>query len=62
MDFPGSVVLRNPSAGAGDRDARDLGRSPGVGNANCSIALTWRIPWTEEAGGLQSWGSRVEPD
>ena len=54
MDFPGSVVLRNPSTGAGDRDARDLGRSPGVGNANCSIDLTWRIPWTEKAGGLQS--------
>ena len=29
---------------------------------HCSI-LAWRIPWTEEAGGLQSMGSqRVGPD
>ena len=30
------------------------GRSPGGGNDNhCSI-LVWKIPWTEEPGGLQS--------
>ena len=23
---------------------------------------TWRIPWTEEPGGLQSTGSQKEPD
>ena len=34
MEFPGNVVLRNPSASAGERDARDMGRSPGVGNGN----------------------------
>ena len=26
------------------------------GMATCSSVLTWRIPWTEESGGLQSMG------
>ena len=30
--------------------------SPGEGNATHSSVLTWRIPWTEEPGGLQSTG------
>ena len=40
------------------REARDvslilgLGRSPGVGNG--SNMLSWKIPWKEEPGGLQS--------
>ena len=33
-----------------------LGRSPGEGNSNPLRILTWRIPWTEEPGGLQSMG------
>ena len=33
------------------------GRSPGEGNGNHSRFLAWRIPWTEEPGGLQSMGS-----
>ena len=28
------------------------------GVATCSSILTWRIPWTEEPGGLQSMGSQ----
>ena len=31
-----------------------LGRSPGGGNGNHSSVLAWRIPWTEDPGGLQS--------
>ena len=31
-----------------------LGRSLAVGNGNHSIILAWKIPWTEEPGGLQS--------
>ena len=31
-----------------------LGRAPGEGNS----ALAWRIPWTEEPGGLESTGSQ----
>ena len=34
-----------------------LGRSPGVVATHSSI-LVWRIPWTEEPGGLQSMGSQ----
>ena len=33
------------------------------GMATHSSILAWRIPWTEEAGGLQSMGApRVRPD
>ena len=31
-----------------------LGRSLGEGNGSPSSLLAWRIPWTEEPGGLQS--------
>ena len=43
---------------------RDLGLIPGwedpleKGMASHSSILAWRIPWTEEAGGLQSMGSQ----
>ena len=29
------------------------GRFPGEGNGNPLYFLAWRIPWTEEPGGLQ---------
>ena len=57
-EFPGSSVVKNLPASSGD--ARDVGlipvsgRSPGVGNGNHSSILAWKIPWTEEPGGLQS--------
>ena len=39
------------------------GRSLGEGMAAHSSVLAWRIPWTEEPGGLQSIGSQgVERD
>ena len=34
------------------------GRSPGEGNGNPLQYSAWRIPWTEEPGGLQSTGSQ----
>ena len=35
------------------------GRSPGEGNGNTlQYTLTWKIPWTEEPGRLQSMGSQ----
>ena len=47
----------------------DAGSIPGSGNtleegmAAQSSVLAWRIPWTEEPGGLQSTGScRVRHD
>ena len=62
-DFPGGSVVKNPPAYAGDNvgDASSVpgsGRSPREGNATHSSILAWRIPWTEEPGGLYSTGSR----
>ena len=48
------------------RDVRDvgstpgLGRPPGGGQATHSSILAWRIPWSEEPGGLQSMESQRE--
>ena len=40
-----------------------LGKSSGEGHGNPLHILAWRIPWTEEPGGLQSMGSqRVRGD
>ena len=58
MGFPGGAVVKNLPANAGDAGNAGfipgLGRSPGVGNGNHFSILSWRIPWTEEPGGLQS--------
>ena len=35
-----------------------LGRCPGGGHRTHSSILAWRIPWTEEPGGLESIGSQ----
>ena len=40
-----------------------LGRSPGEGMATHSSTLAWRVPWTEEPGGVQFMGwQRVRHD
>ena len=56
-----ALVVKNLLVNAGNvRDTGSipgLGRSPGVGNGNPLQFLAWRIPWTEEPGGLQSIGS-----
>ena len=41
-------------ANAGEKTGSTLGlgRSPGGGPGNHSSFLAWRIPWTEEPGGL----------
>ena len=55
-----ALVMKNLSAGG---DIRDQVRSLGWENpmeadmTTHSSILTWRIPWTEESGGLQSLGS-----
>ena len=58
-----ALVVKNLPASVGD--IRDLGSIPGSGRStgggghgNHSSILTWRIPWTEEPGGLQSIGSQ----
>ena len=62
--FPGGSVVKNLSASAGD-----VGLIPGRKDplekemATHSSILSWRIPWTEEPGGLQSTGlQRVRLD
>ena len=51
-------MVKNLPADAGDtRDAGSipgLGGTPGGGYDNPLQYLAWRIPWTEEPGGLQS--------
>ena len=52
------MVVKNLPVNA--EDTRDtgsipgLGKSPGVGNGTYLSILAWKIPWTEEPGGLQS--------
>ena len=56
-------MVKNLLANAGDAIDMDsiprLGRFLVGGNGNLSSSLTWEIPWTEEAGGLQSMGSQT---
>ena len=51
-----ALVLKNPPANAGDVRAAgsvpESGGSPGGGTAAHSSILAWRIPGTEEPGGL----------
>ena len=55
-------MVKNPSADAGG--IRAVGsipgpeRSRGEGNGNPFQYSSWRIPWTEEPGGLPSMGSK----
>ena len=62
-----ALVVKNPSASAGDvrgvGPIPESGRSPEEGMAAHSSVLVWRIPWTEEPGGLWSIASqRVRRD
>ena len=63
MGLPGSSVVKNPPAHAGE-----VGGGGGVQSlgwedplekemATHSSILAWEIPWTEEPGGPQSMGS-----
>ena len=50
LGLPGGSAVKNPPANAGD-----MGLIPGLRRmATHSSILAWRIPWTEEPGGLQS--------
>ena len=56
-------MVKNPPANAGDirhSSSRSLGQEgpPKEGMATHSSILAWKIPWTEEAGRLQSMGLR----
>ena len=58
MGFLGGSHDKESACNAGDiKDVALIpgsGRSPGGGPATHSSILAWRIPWTEEPGGLQS--------
>ena len=62
--FPGDLEGKESACNAGDLGLiPGSGRSPGGGNTTPSSILAWRIPWTEEPGGLQSLGlQRVRQD
>ena len=61
-ELPRLLVVNSPPANAGD--IGEPGLIPGQedpleeGRATHSGILAWRIPWTEEHGGLQSIGSQ----
>ena len=63
LGFPGGSEVKASAWNAGDPGSiPGSGRSPGEGNGHSSV-LAWRIPWTEEPGGLQSTRSqRVRHD
>ena len=66
--FRGGSVVKDLPANAGCMGSiPGSGKSPGEGNGNHSRILAWKIPWTEEPGGLQPgygpWGyKRVRPN
>ena len=57
--FPGGSDGKESACNVGDPGSiPGLGRSPGGGNGNPLSILAWKIPWTDEPGGLQSMGSQ----
>ena len=55
--FPGGSDGEEYACSAGDPGSIPGQEDPlEKGMATCSRILAWRIPWTEEAGGLQSMG------
>ena len=59
MGFPGGSMVKNLLA-MQETWIQSLGREDPLEEdmATHSIILAWRIPWTEEPGGLQSMGSQ----
>ena len=57
MDFPGSSAVKNSPA-MQEPQVQSLGWEdpPEEEMATHSSILAWRIPWTEESGGLSPWG------
>ena len=63
MGFPDGGSGKEPACQCRKRNetrARSLGQEDPLeeGTATHSSILAWRIPWTEEPGGLQSIGSQ----
>ena len=64
LEFPFIIFTGGSEVKASASNEGDLGSIPGLGRslekemATHSSILAWRIPWTDELGGLQSTGSR----
>ena len=62
MGFPGGSVGKESTCNAGEQETwvqiLGLEESLEEGMAIHSSTLAWKIPWTEEPGGLQSMGSQ----
>ena len=60
QDIPGGSVIKNPLP-VQEIQVRSFGREDPLeeGMAAPSSILAWRIPWTEEPGGLPSTGSEI---
>ena len=62
MGFPGGLAEKNPPAMQEPQEmqVRSLGQEDPLeqGMATQFSILAWRIPWTEEPGGLQCTGSQ----
>ena len=57
--FPGSAVVMNPPANAGDVGSiPGSGRPPGEGNGNPLQILAWRIHGQRSLGGYNTWGHK----
>ena len=57
LGFPGGSDGKESACNAGDLGSIPwLGKSLEEGMATHAITLAWRIPWTEESGGLHSMG------
>ena len=59
MGVPGGSVVKNPLAKP-ETWVQSLGQEDTLEKemATHSSILAWKIPWTEECGGLQSMGSQ----
>ena len=65
LGFPGSTVVKNPPAKAGDTEmwVQALCREHPLeeGMATRSSILAWEVPWTEEPGGMTVPGVAKSP-
>ena len=60
-DFPGGSMVKNlPAKQEIQAQSLDWENPLEKEMATHSSVLAWEIPWTEEPGGLQSWGCRVK--
>ena len=57
LSLPGGSVVKNPPT-VQEMRVRPLGWEDPLEKemGTCSSILAWKIPWTEESGGLQSVG------